>query len=80
MSKRPQFSLKALFVITAILAVPLALLGSEGRILFNLGLFALSLAGGGSLGYLLGGWRYAIVGVALGWYLAVCVSLGLLAV
>ena len=75
MSKRPQFSLKALLVIIAVLSVPLAMMGSEDRILFAFGCFVLLLTGGGTLGYLLGGWNYAIVGVLFGWFLALTIPL-----
>jgi len=35
----------------------------------------LLLTGGGTLGYLLGGWKYAIVGVLFGWFLALTIPL-----
>ncbi len=71
MSKRPQFSLKALFIIIVVLAVPLAMLGSGDLDLLALGMHAIVPAVGGSLGYLLGGWKYAILGIGFGLCLAV---------
>jgi len=70
MSKRPQFSLKALLVIIAVLAVPLGMMVSGSVVLFALGYHGLFVAFGGSLGYLLGGSK----GTALGSVLGVCSS------
>jgi len=65
MPKRPQFSLKAILVIIAVLAVPLAMMVSGDGLLFLFGCFALCLAVGGSVGYLLGGSEGACVGMGL---------------
>jgi hypothetical protein len=67
---RPQYSLKAILVIVAVLAVPLGMVVSGNDVLFGLGCFSLFVAGGGSLGYLVGGWKYALLGMAVG----VCVA------
>ena len=67
MSKRPQFSLKALLVIIAVLAVPLGMMVVGDRIgdrdcaLFG-AVYALPVLFG-CIGYLLGGWRGVAIGV-----------------
>ncbi len=66
MSKRPQFSLKAILVIIAVLAVPLAMMVSGQHHVSHFGYYTLFVVGGSSLGYLLGGWKYAFKGMAVG--------------
>jgi hypothetical protein len=63
---RPRFTLKAMFVIVAVLAVPLGMFASDTPGLFFVGYFALFVGGGGSLGYLLGGLKHIYLGMALG--------------
>ena len=50
MPNRPQFSRRAILVIITVLSVPLAMFA---RGLFIVGYFALCVAAGGSIGYLL---------------------------
>jgi hypothetical protein len=71
MSKRPQFSLKAILVIVAVLAVPLALLGSGHPRSFIPGYLAFCVAVGGSVGYLLSGPKGVLTGVTVGLLLGV---------
>ena len=66
MSKRPQFSLKALFIIIVVLAVPLGMFTSGNTTLFIVGYLASFVQAGGILGYLRGGWKSAKLGMALG--------------
>jgi len=63
MSKRPQFSLKALLVIIAVLAVPLAMMVSGVYVLAGGGAILAIPALFGSLGYLLRGRDGAAIGV-----------------
>jgi len=58
--------LKALFVIVAVLAVPMGMLGSGVGGLILLGCYALCIGVGGSLGYLLGGWERVVFGISIG--------------
>lgn len=66
MSKRPQFSLKVLFVIIVVLAVPLGMMASGNDSLFLLGIYTTCVNLGGSVGYLLGGWKWALLGTGMG--------------
>ena len=73
MPKRPQFSLKALLVIIAVLAVPLGMLvGGNGDLAAAGVVFALH-ALFGSIGYLLGRWTGAAIGVLLA-FIAMCLT------
>ena len=74
MSKRPQFSLKVLFIIIVVLAVPLGMMVSGNVVLSVVGYHALFLAGGASLGYTAGGRKIAFCGVVLGIYLALVLT------
>ena len=67
---RPQFSLKAMLLIVAVLAVPLGMMVSADHLLFLFGCYALCIGIGGSVGYLLGGWERACVGMGIGMLLA----------
>ena len=58
-------------VIVAVLAVPLGMMVSGNVGLFVLGCQALCVSIGGSVGYLLGGWRHALVGMAIGALVAI---------
>jgi len=66
MSERPQFSLKALLVIIAVLGVPLGMMGSVNDLLFLLGIYITCVNLGGSVGYLLGGGKWALLGTGIG--------------
>lgn len=66
MSKRPQFRLKAILVIVAVLSVPMRMFASGHRHTTSFAYYTSSLADGGSLGHLAGGWKYAFKGVSLG--------------
>ncbi len=72
MFKRPQFSLKALFVIIMVLAVPLGMLVSGDDVLAPIGELLASPVVCGCIGYLLGGWKRGWVGAFIG-LIAYCV-------
>ena len=73
-SYRPQLSLRAILVIIAVLAVPLALMGSGNRELSELGLQLAPHLLFGCIGYLLGGWRGMLMGVVMA-FVAICLLL-----
>ena len=62
--------MRAILVIITVFSVPLGMMASGHDVLFGLGWFAVFAAGGGSLGYLLGGWKHAILGIGFGLYVA----------
>lgn len=67
MSKRPQFSLKTVFVIIMVLAVPLGLMvATQDRLLALWGIALFIIIGTGCAGFLLGKWRGAWIGVVIG--------------
>ncbi len=66
MSKRPQFSLKALFVITAALATPLAMLVSGDELLAIYGCVLLYPVLCSCIVCFLGGWKRALTGLFVG--------------
>jgi len=65
MSKRPQYSLKALFIIMAALAVPLGMLVSGNTALSFIGYFILASAALSSLRYVLKPWTLTSLGKAV---------------
>lgn len=66
MPNRPQFSLLAVLVIIAVLAVPLAMIATHAAVpVFIAGLLLFPILGG-SVGHLVGGKRLAGIGVLIG--------------
>jgi len=63
MSKRPQFSLKVLFIITAVLAVPLGMMASGDEDLVQSGRMLVLPVLFGCIGYLLDGVRGVLLGL-----------------
>jgi len=63
---KPQFSLKAMLIITAALSVPLGMIATENVVAGLLGVMLLFPALGGCVGYLAGGWQRVGAGVPLG--------------
>jgi len=66
MFERPQFSLKAILVIIAVLAVPLGMVVSGVPALVYLGGMSALPVLSGCIGYLVGGWRGLLIGMAAG--------------
>jgi len=65
MSERPQFSLKAILVIIAILSVPLGMMVSEDGRNILLGMIIALPILFGCIGYLLGKWAGVMIGVLI---------------
>ncbi len=74
MSKRPQFSLKAILVIIAVLAVPLGMLASGQWLLVRLAVCLACPTVGACAGYLCGGAKGASKGALIGLIILVLVS------
>ncbi|MBC8868009.1 MAG: hypothetical protein H8E44_01260 [Planctomycetes bacterium] len=68
MSKRPQFSLKAILVIIAVLAVPMALFATRNEQWEELGVILLFPVVGGCWGYVTAGWKGIAIGVSIGFF------------
>ncbi len=68
-ARRPQFSLKGLFGITAVLSALLAMFVSDSFVLVGAGWSSLMLIVGGFVGYIINGRKGAEVGV----FVVVCV-------
>jgi len=66
MANRPQFSLKAILGIMAVLSVPLAMLATQYGELAEFGLILALPVVGGCVGYCLGGWKHVGVGALIG--------------
>ena len=66
MPNRPQFSLKAILVIVAVLSVPLAMFATRNGLPRLWGVVLLFPILGGCVGYLAGGGHRAGTGIAIG--------------
>ncbi len=66
MPNRPQFSLKAILIFTAVLSVPLAMIATRDKATGPLGILLLFPVLGGYAGYFVGGRRRAGDGIAIG--------------
>ncbi len=62
---RPQFSLKVILVIMAVLQIPLILLVSGDGHLISLGMITALPILSGCIGYLLGKWAGVVIGVLM---------------
>jgi hypothetical protein len=65
-TNRPQFSLKAVLNIIAVMSVPLAMIATQNLLLIVWGILLLFPFSGGCTGYLLGGWQRAGDGILFG--------------
>ena len=78
MPHRPQFSLKAILVIVAVLAVPLGLITAWELTTLALAALITPPILGGCAGYVIAGWRSALVGAGIGVASVILVFISLL--